>query len=161
MWSLRDGVREPDAGIRATVPRSKLERDDDFAVNVDITCRAEPNTLIERPRVARPQCVAGKERLGALRAHDFRYFLNDCATVPAALVATINDEFPQVPWPDDLWWIGWHVPANHHEPNRTLAIKNGSIPRFAFGRFASLVKLRNGTDEGFLLWRKRDGKDSR
>ncbi len=158
--SLSEGL-----GLTATVyrrsPRSKLECDDDFAINVNFPCRAEPNTFIERPRVVWTQSVACEKCLGALSTHNLDYFFNDCPTVPAALVTTVNDQFPQVPWPDDLWWIGWDLPAEHHEPNRKIAIKNGSKPRFAFGYFASLLKsLRNATHVGFLLWSKRDGGNS-
>lgn len=57
--------------------------------------------------------------------------------------------------------LGGHVPAEHHEPNRKLAIKNGSVPRLSFRHFASLLEsFGDATDVGLLLRSKRDGENS-
>ena len=107
----------------------ELQEQDDLAVGVDVTGRDESESCVEAGRVTVAGHIAGEELGGPMCADQLHDLAQDLLSVAEALMAEVDEELPQEPWPVGVGRLRPHVPTQHDEPNGLLIGVNGPVPR--------------------------------
>jgi hypothetical protein len=121
---------------------------------------AEPRVKSGRPAVFGH--AAGQKLGCAFGPYEFRDHSYGLGSVPVALVAPVDEQFPEEPGPDDLWRLWLHVPAQHDEADGFTIDKNGPIPRFGLRILGRIFeRTPDGPDELLLIGRDAQRKNRR
>src|SRR5262245_48196930 len=113
--------------------RSELQRQDDLAALVEVSCRPEPEVPVEGLRSSGARNAARQQLGRPVLADDLCDQPHNLTAVAAALLSLVDEQRPEEPRPDDPGWLRNDVPAEHHEPDRLVADVGRSIPTVALG----------------------------